>query len=113
LSVNRTGAESTTLANHSARKEFWFAAVMCLGLYFSVISFTTQNYGKLQSSSEIARMFENVQILSKHFYDYSGLQGVPESGSHRRNKRQLGWNKTIASLSFLQSHPTCSKPDRG
>ena len=43
--VNRTGVESTTLANHSARKEFWFAAVIYLGLYFSVISCKTQNCG--------------------------------------------------------------------
>jgi hypothetical protein len=54
-------------------------AVIGLGLLFLLCSCTTSNYGKLQSSHEISKMFDNYQILSDHLYYYSGLQGVPDA----------------------------------
>jgi hypothetical protein len=54
-------------------------AVIGLGLLFLLGSCATSNYGKLQSSHEITKMFDNYQILSDHLYYFSGLQGVPDA----------------------------------
>jgi hypothetical protein len=56
----------------------WHAAVLCLCLFF-LSSCATQNIGKLQSSAEITKIFEDHQILPDYLYYFSGLQGVPDA----------------------------------
>jgi hypothetical protein len=63
----------------SSTRRPWFAAAICLSLFFSLHACATQNYGTLQSSSEITKKFENNRILSDHLYYFSGLQGVPDA----------------------------------
>ena len=53
--------------------------VIGLGLLFLLCSCTTSNYGKLQPSPEITKIFDDYRILSDHLYYYSGLQGVPDA----------------------------------
>ena len=55
------------------------AVIVCLILLFFLSSCATQNSGKLQSSAEITKIFEDHQILSDYVYFYSGLQGVPDA----------------------------------
>jgi hypothetical protein len=55
------------------------STVIGLGLLFLLCSCTTSNYGKLQSSPEITKIFDDERILSDHSYYYSGLQGVPDA----------------------------------
>jgi len=57
----------------------WPAAVLCLSLFFLTSACATQNSGKLQSSNEITKIFENHEILPDYVYYYSGLQGVPDA----------------------------------
>ena len=55
------------------------STVIGLGLLFLLCSCTTSNYGKLQSSPEITKIFDDHRLLSDHSYYYSGLQGVPDA----------------------------------
>ena len=55
------------------------STVIGLGLLFLLCSCTTSNYGKLQPSPEITKIFDDNRILSDHSYYYSGLQGVPDA----------------------------------
>ena len=57
----------------------WLSALIFMGLFFLVGSCTSPNYGRLQSSHEISKMFDSYQILADHIYYYSGLQGVPDA----------------------------------
>jgi len=62
------------------RKKFYrLSSVIGLGLLFLLCSCTTSNYGKLQPSPEITKIFDEDRILSDHSYYYSGLQGVPDA----------------------------------
>jgi hypothetical protein len=56
-----------------------FTAVLGIGLLMMLFSCTTSNYGKLQRSPEITKIFEDHQVLAEHSYYYSGLQGVPDA----------------------------------
>lgn len=53
--------------------------VFGIGLLIMLCSCATSNYGQLQASPEITKMFTDNRILSDHFYYYSGLQGVPDA----------------------------------
>lgn len=55
------------------------SAVIGLGLLFLLCSCAGSNYGKLESSQEITKIFDNHRIIADHFYYYSGLQGVPDA----------------------------------
>ena len=62
------------------RKKFYrLSSVIGLGLLFLLCSCITSNYGKLQPSPEITKIFDEDRILSDHSYYYSGLQGVPDA----------------------------------
>jgi hypothetical protein len=62
------------------RKKFYrLSSVIGLGLLFLLCSCITSNYGKLQPSPEITKIFDDDRILSDHSYYYSGLQGVPDA----------------------------------
>jgi len=62
------------------RKKFYrLSSVIGLGLLFLLCSCTTSNYGKLQPSPEITKIFDEDRILSDHSYYYSGLQGLPDA----------------------------------
>jgi hypothetical protein len=65
--------------NLPSAKRRWFTAVIYLGFFFSVVSCATQDYGKLQPSSEITKIFDGSKVLSDHLYYFSGLQGVPDA----------------------------------
>lgn len=54
------------------------SAVIGLGLLFLLCSCADSNYGKLESSQEITKIFDNHRIIADHLYYYSGLQGVPD-----------------------------------
>jgi hypothetical protein len=71
--------ESRTVKTHRSKKERWLVAVICLGFYFSLLSCSAPNYGKLQPSPEITRMFEDQRVLSDYLYYFSGPQGVPDA----------------------------------
>ena len=93
--------------NLPSAKRRWFAIVMILSLFFSVLSCATQDYGKLQSSPEITKIFDASKVLSDHLYYISGLQGVPNAiigidPSYSLNTR--GWQRvdlTSATLNTL------------
>jgi hypothetical protein len=55
------------------------SAVIGLGLLFLLCSCANSNYGKLEATQEITKIFDNYQILSDHSYYYSGLHGVPDA----------------------------------
>jgi hypothetical protein len=55
------------------------STVFGIGLLITLSSCATSNYGQLQASPEITKMFDDNRILSDHFYYYSGLQGVPDA----------------------------------
>jgi len=55
------------------------STVIGLGLLFLLCSCAASNYGKLQPSPEITKIFDDYRILSDHSYYYSGLQGVPDA----------------------------------
>ena len=55
------------------------SAVIGLGLLFLLCSCAGSNYGKLESSQEITKIFDNHRIIADHLYYYSGLQGVPDA----------------------------------
>lgn len=55
------------------------SAVIGLGLIFLLCSCANSNYGKLEASQEITKIFDNYQILPDHYYYYSGMQGVPDA----------------------------------
>ena len=62
------------------RKKFYrLSSVIGLGLLFLLCSCITSNYGKLQPSPEITKIFDEDRILSDHSYYYSGLQGLPDA----------------------------------
>jgi hypothetical protein len=65
--------------NHCSKRKRWLVAGICLGICFSLISCAAQNYGRLQPSPEITRMFEDERVLTDYVYYYSGLQGVPDA----------------------------------
>jgi len=79
MSNDKTYARSQQSESASCPRRPWLAAAICLSLYFSLYACTTPNYGTLQSSSEITKIFENNQVLSDHLYYFSGLQGVPDA----------------------------------
>ena len=55
------------------------STVFGIGLLIMLCSCATSNYGQLQASPEITKMFDDNRILSDHIYYYSGLQGVPDA----------------------------------
>ena len=55
------------------------SAVIGLGLLFLLCSCANSNYGKLEASQEVTKIFDNYQVLSDHSYYYSGMQGVPDA----------------------------------
>ncbi len=55
------------------------ATILCLILLFFLSSCATQNSGKLQSSAEITKIFEDHQIQPDYNYYFYGLQGVPDA----------------------------------
>ncbi len=57
----------------------WLCAAIGLGLVWLLYSCTVPTYGKLQSSAEITRLFDDARILPDHLYYYSGMQGVPDA----------------------------------
>lgn len=62
------------------KKRQWPCMMLVLGLVGLFCSCaTTNNFGQLQSSHDITRLFDNAQILTDHIYYYSGLQGVPDA----------------------------------
>ena len=78
-------------------------AVIGLGLLFLLCSCASSNYGKLDTSQEVTKIFDNHQILSDHSYYYSGLQGVPDAiiGIHSSySLKSKMWQQTDFS-SFL------------
>jgi hypothetical protein len=79
MSIDKTYVRSRKSESASCTRKPWLAAAICLSLYFSLYACTTPNYGTLQPSSEITKIFENYKILSDHLYYYSGLQGVPDA----------------------------------
>ena len=79
MSNDKTYARSQQSESASCPRRPWLAAAICLSLYFSLYACTTPNYGTLQSSSEITKIFENNRVLSDHLYYFSGLQGVPDA----------------------------------
>jgi len=54
-------------------------AVIGLSLLFLLCSCASSNYGKLETSQEVTKIFDNYQILSDHLYYYSGMQGIPDA----------------------------------
>ena len=88
-------------------KRRWFAAVIYLGLFFSLFSCASQYYGKLRSSPETTKIFDASKVLSDHFYYISGLQGVPDAiiGIHPNySLNPRGWQQvdlTSATLNTL------------
>jgi hypothetical protein len=62
-------------------KQLWLFATVSLILVGLLCSCATSgaSYGKLQSSHDITKLFENAQVLPDHAYYYSGLQGVPDA----------------------------------
>ena len=54
-------------------------AVIALGLLFLLCSCAGANYGKLEASEEVTKIFDNYQILSDHSYYFSGMQAVPDA----------------------------------
>ena len=79
MSNAKTYVRSRKPESASCIRRPWLAAAICLSLYSSLYACTTPNYGTLQPSSEITKIFENNQVLSDHLYYYSGLQGVPDA----------------------------------
>ena len=54
-------------------------AVIGLSLLFLLCSCASSNYGKLETSQEVTKIFDDYQILSDHLYYYSGMQGIPDA----------------------------------
>ena len=84
----------------------WHAAVLCLCLFFVVSSCATHNIGKLQSSAEITKIFEDHQILPDYLYYFSGLQGVPDAiiGIHTNYSLRLDqWRQVDLSSLTLKT----------
>jgi hypothetical protein len=69
----------SNIAQKGGKKINRLFTVIGLGLLFLLFSCTTSNYGKLQPSPEITKIFDDYRILSDHSYYYSGLQGVPDA----------------------------------
>jgi len=63
----------------SGRKFQRPSAVIGLGLLFLLCSCASSNYGKLETSQEVTKIFDDYQILSDHLYYYSGMQGIPDA----------------------------------
>ena len=61
------------------KKNHRISAVAFIGVLLMLCSCSTSNYGKLQRSPEITKIFDDHRILSEHSYYYSGLQGVPDA----------------------------------
>ncbi|MGD8658272.1 MAG: hypothetical protein PVG28_19285 [Desulfobacterales bacterium] len=62
-------------------KRLWLFAIISLALIGLLCSCATSgaSYGKLQSSHDITKLFDNAQVLPDHIYYYSGLEGVPDA----------------------------------
>lgn len=56
-----------------------FPTFLCIGLLMMLCSCTAANYGKLQASPEVTKVFDDHRIVADHRYYYSGLQGVPDA----------------------------------
>lgn len=69
----------TSNVRKSPKKFHRFSAVLGIVLVMVLCSCTTSNYGKLQRSPEITKIFDDHRILAEHSYYYSGLQGVPDA----------------------------------
>ena len=69
----------SNLVQKGGKKLHRLSTVIGLGLLFLLCSCITSNYGKLQPSPEITKIFDDDRILSDHSYYYSGLQGVPDA----------------------------------
>ena len=70
------------LSNTIQKSEITFqrlSAVIGLGLFFLLCSCAGSNYGKLEASQEVTKIFDTYQILSDHSYYYSGMQSVPDA----------------------------------
>ena len=79
MSIDKTYVQIRKSDGASSIERPWLALAICLSLYFSLFACATSNYGTLQPSSEITKIFENSRILSDHLYYFSGLQGVPDA----------------------------------
>ena len=69
----------SNIVQKDGKKFYRLSSVIGLGLLFLLCSCITSNYGKLQPSPEITKIFDEDRILSDHSYYYSGLQGVPDA----------------------------------
>ena len=98
--------ESAMLSNtvQKSRKKFQrLSTIFCIGFLIMLCSCATSNYGQLQASPEITKIFTDNRVLSDHFYYYSGLQGVPDaiigihSGYSLKSKRwqQIDFNSQL------------------
>ena len=62
------------------QKEFQrLPTLLGIGFLMMLCSCATSNYGKLQASPEITKIFADHRIVADHTYYYSGLQGVPDA----------------------------------
>ena len=96
VSIDKIYLRNRKSESASCTRQSWLAAAICLSLYFSLYACTTPNYGNLQPSSEITKIFENNQVLADHLYYYSGLQGVPDAiiGIHPNySLRSRNWQR--------------------
>ena len=91
------------IVQKGGKKLYRLSTAIGLGLLFLLCSCATSNYGQLQASPEITKIFAENRILSDHFYYYSGLQGVPDaiigihSGYSLKSKRwqQIDFNSQL------------------
>lgn len=77
--IDKTDRQSKKSDRSFSTGRRWAAAVLGLSLFFVLSACATQNNGKLQSSAEITKKFEDHQILPDYIYYFSGLQGVPDA----------------------------------
>ena len=87
LDIWRAQRRNSEIATRKERQ--WPCAMIVLGLVALLCSCaTSNNYGKLQPSHDITRLFDKAQLLSDHTYYFSGLQGVPDAiiGIHPQYK---------------------------
>ena len=81
-SFDRFEMESAMLSKTIQKSETKFqrlSTIIGLGLLFLLCSCASSNYGKLETSQEVTKMFDNHQILSDHSYYYSGMQNLPDA----------------------------------
>ncbi|MDX1709261.1 MAG: hypothetical protein R3274_11715 [Desulfobacterales bacterium] len=89
----------------TGQRRSWILAAVGLGLVGLLCSCGSSNYGKLQSSHDITRLFESAQVLPDHVYYYSGLEGVPDAiiGIHANyTLREKRWSQVDFTHERLQ-----------